>query len=84
MTYGSQAEGFPADSHSFSLFCGKQIDHAPKKSCLFKLLEFSFKHKIHRASCLKWSISLCASGDTAETGNLHDTEKIKHGKIKAE
>lgn len=75
MIYGSQEEGFPADSHSFSLFCGKQIDHALKESCLFKLLEFSFKHKIHRASCLKWSISLCASGNTAETGNLHNTER---------
>lgn len=75
MTYGSQGAGFPADSHSFSLFCGKQIDHSPKKSCFFKLLELSFKHKIHRASCLKWSISLCASGDTSETGNLHNTER---------
>lgn len=75
MTYGSQEEGIPADRHSFLLFCGKQIDQSPKKSHLFKLLEFSFKHKIHRPSCLKRSISLCASGDPAETGNLHNTER---------
>lgn len=67
MTHGSQEKGFRADSIPLHLL---------------KLLESSFKHKIHRLPCLKQRISLCASGDAAETGNLHNTEKIKHGEIK--
>lgn len=56
----------------------------PTTTEIFKLLEFSFKHKTHKPSCLKQSSLNSASGNTAEMGNLHNTEKRKHGELKGE